>query len=128
MPFVNIHLRSGKNPDYLRAVADGIHQALVSEASVPSDDRFQVIHQHTAETMFFHPSYAGSNRTDDLIIIEVTLNAGRTVEVKRNLYRAIAQNLQNDPGVRIDDVLVSLVEVQKENWSFGRGIATYAAE
>jgi phenylpyruvate tautomerase PptA (4-oxalocrotonate tautomerase family) len=126
MPLVHIHLRAGKNSEYLRAVAEGIHHALVSEANVPADDRFQLIHQYPPETMFHHPSYAGSNRTDDLIIVEITLNAGRTLEVKKQLYAAIARNLQADPGVRTDDVLVSLIEVSKENWSFGRGLATYA--
>jgi phenylpyruvate tautomerase PptA (4-oxalocrotonate tautomerase family) len=126
MPLVHIHLRAGKNSEFLRSVAEGIHAALVAEANVPADDRFQLIHEYKAETMFHHPSYAGSNRTNDLIIVEITLNTGRTVEVKKNLYHAIARNLQQDPGVRMDDVLVSLIEVPKENWSFGRGLATYA--
>jgi 4-oxalocrotonate tautomerase len=126
MPFVKIHLRSGKSPEYLRGIADGVHAALVSEANVPADDRFQVIQQLGEGEFFFHPSYAGSNRTDDLVIIEITLNAGRTTEVKKNLYAAIARNLGSDPGLRPDDILVSLIEVQKENWSFGKGIATYA--
>lgn len=126
MPFVHIHLRAGKSADYLRAIADGVHAALVGEASVPAEDRFQVIHQYQEEEFFFHPSYAGSNRTTSLVIVEITLNVGRTTEVKKNLYRAIANNLGHDPGLRTDDVLINLVEVQKENWSFGKGLATYA--
>lgn len=126
MPFVKIYLRHGKNVQYLRAVADGVHKALVSDANVPPDDRFQVIHQLKEEEFFFHPGYAGMNRTSDLVIVQITLNAGRTTDIKKNLYAAIARNLQADPGVRPDDILVSLVEVRKDDWSFGKGVATYA--
>ena len=125
MPLVKIHLRKGKSPEYIRAVADSIHDALVAHANVPADDRFQLVNEYASEDIIAHPSYAGVSRTADLIIIEITLNAGRTLEIKKELYAGIARRLQNDPGVRPDDVLVNLVEVTKENWSFGRGIATY---
>jgi phenylpyruvate tautomerase PptA (4-oxalocrotonate tautomerase family) len=125
MPLVKIHLRKGKSPEYIRAVADGVHAALAAHANVPADDRFQLIHEYAADDIIAHPSYAGVARTADLIVIEITLNAGRTLEIKKELYAGIARRLEEDPGVRPDDVLVNLVEVVKENWSFGRGLATY---
>lgn len=125
MPLVKIHLRKGKTPEYVRSVADAVHEALVAHANVPADDRFQLIHEYAAEDIIAHPSYAGVARSADLIIIEITLNLGRTLEIKKELYAGIARRLENDPGVRPDDVLVNLVEVAKENWSFGRGLATY---
>lgn len=125
MPLVKIHLRKGKSPEYIRAVADSIHDALVAHANVPPDDRFQLVNEYASDDIIAHPSYAGVSRTADLIVIEITLNAGRTLEIKKELYAGIARRLQNDPGVRPDDVLVNLIEVTKENWSFGRGIATY---
>jgi phenylpyruvate tautomerase PptA (4-oxalocrotonate tautomerase family) len=125
MPLVKIHLRKGKSPEYIRAVADGIHEALVAHANVPADDRFQLVNEYASDDIIAHPSYAAVNRTQDLIIIEITLNAGRTLDIKKELYAGIARRLENDPGVRPDDVLVNLIEVTKENWSFGRGIATY---
>lgn len=125
MPLVKIHLRTGKSREYLRAVADGVHDALVAHANVPADDRFQILHETPAGDIIAHPSYAGVVRSDDLIIIEITLNAGRTLEIKKELYAGIVKRLERDPGVRPDDVLINLVEVTKENWSFGRGLATY---
>ena len=125
MPRVKIHLRQGKSPEYLRSVADGIHDALVAEAGVPADDRFQLICEYEHDSVIAHPAYAGVERSENLIIVEITLNAGRTLEVKKKLYASIAERLSRDPGVRPDDVLVNLVEVTKENWSFGRGVATY---
>ena len=125
MPLVNIHLRTGKSPEYRKAVADAIHDAL-AVANVPPDDRFQIIHQHAPDEMIAHPSYGGVSRSQDLIIIEITLNAGRTVEIKKALYATIVANLGKAADVRPDDVMIALTEVVKENWSFGGGKATYA--
>ena len=125
MPLVKIHLRRGKTPEYLRSVADAIHEALVSQANVPADDRFQIVCEHDDDAIIAHPSYAGANRSRDLIIIEITLNAGRTLEIKKNLYADIAARLAQAADVRPDDVLINLVEVTKETWSFAKGLATY---
>ena len=126
MPLVHISLRKGKSPEYLRSVADAVHEALVAQANVPRDDRFQIIHELDDAALIAHPSYGGVNRSKDLVIIEITLNAGRTVEIKKSLYADIAERLQDAADVRADDVMISLVEVTKENWSFGGGRATYA--
>jgi 4-oxalocrotonate tautomerase len=103
-----------------------VHQALVTTANVPPDDRFHIIEQLDGDRLIAHPSYGSVNRSDALIIVEITLNVGRTVEVKKSLYAAIASQLGTAADVRPDDVVVSLIEVAKENWSFGGGKATYA--
>ena len=126
MPLVEITLRKGRKPDLLRLVADAIHDALVAEANVPADDRFQIIHEVEPDRLIAHPSYGGVSRGDGLIVVRITLNAGRTLEVKKRLYASMADRLEKSADVRRDDLLVSLVEVTKENWSFGNGLATYA--
>ena len=126
MPLVHISLRKGKSPEYLRSVADAVHEALVAQANVPRDDRFQVIQELDDDALIAHPSYGGVNRSKDLVIIEIIFNLGRTIEIKKNLYADIAKRLQNAADVRPDDVMISVVEVVKENWSFGGGRATYA--
>ena len=99
---------------------------MVETINVPADDRFQVFTQHEPEGLVYDPKYLGIERSDDIVVIQITLNTGRTLEMKRALYRAIAENLAKDPGLRKEDVLVNLVEVPKENWSFGNGEASYA--
>lgn len=126
MPLVRITLRRGKTPEFLRDASNAIHEALVATANVPADDKFHIIEEVDRDRLIAHPSYGGVTRSDELIVIQITLNAGRTVEVKRALYADIAKRLQDALAVRPDDVLVSLVEVTKENWSFGGGRATYA--
>lgn len=97
----------------------------MAQANVPADDRFQIVFEHDDDAIIAHPSYAGADRSHDLIIIEITLNAGRTLEIKKNLYADIAARLGRAADVRPDDILINLVEVTKENWSFAKGIATY---
>jgi 4-oxalocrotonate tautomerase len=126
MPLVKLYLRRGKSAEYKQSVADAVHQALVAQANVPPDDRFQIIHELDEESLIAHPSYGGVSRSSDVIIVDITLNAGRTIEIKKNLYRDIAERLNRAVDVRPDDVVVCLVEVTKENWSFGGGRATYA--
>lgn len=126
MPLVEIILRTGKSDEYIRSVGLAVHEALVATANVPADDRFQIVHQVGDTALIAHPSYGGVNRSSDLIVIKITLNAGRTVEIKKNLYADIARRLGTAADIRPDDVMICLIEVTKENWSFGGGRATYA--
>ncbi len=126
MPLVRIDLRKGKDVAYRQKIGRAVYQAMVS-VGVPENDRFQVIGEHDADGFQFDPSYLGIARTDDLVIIQITWSEGRTVEQKKALYKAIAEGLANSPGLRPEDVFISLVEVKKENWSFGNGVAQYAA-
>jgi 4-oxalocrotonate tautomerase len=126
MPLVRIDLRQGKTPEYRRRIGDAVYRAMLETINVPEHDRFQVITEHPAEGQIYDPTYLGINRTDDIVFIQITLNAGRTLEQKKALYARIAALLAEDPGIRPEDVLVNLVECTKENWSFGNGIASYA--
>ena len=126
MPLVRISLREGKSETYRRALADGIHRAMVDAISVPPLDRFQVITEHPAESLIYDPAYLEIARGDDVVYVQITLNAGRSTEQKRALYARMAELLQASPGLRPQDLLISLVEVSRENWSFGDGQAQYA--
>jgi len=124
MPLVRISMREGKSSQYRRAIADGVHGALIEAASVPELDRFQVLTEHAPADLIYDPTYLGVTRSDDIVMIQITLNT-RTQAVKVALYKAIAERLAKDPGVRPQDVLVSLVSVLPEDWSFGDGKAQY---
>jgi len=122
MPLVRIALRRGKSHAHLTALRNGVYQAMRETFNVPENDRFILISQHDADD----PNYLSIARSDDLVIVQITCNSGRTVEQKQALYRGIAEKFSTDPGLRPEDVFVNLVEVSKENWSFGNGIAQYA--
>jgi phenylpyruvate tautomerase PptA (4-oxalocrotonate tautomerase family) len=101
---------------------------MVETINVPADDRFQIFSEHEPEALVYDRRYLGIERSDDIVVIQITLNTGRTLEQKRALYRELAEKLSRDPGLRKQDILVSLVEVPRENWSFGNGEASYAKE
>ena len=126
MPLVRVSLRQAKPAAHARLIGDAVHQAMVETIGVPPLDRFQIITEHPADGLVYDPSYLGIARTDGVIVIQITLNVGRTLEQKKALYARIAALLQERAQVRPEDVFVNLVEVAKENWSFGNGIAQYA--
>jgi 4-oxalocrotonate tautomerase len=127
MPLVRIDLRQGKTAGYRKKIGDAIYRAMMDTINVPEHDHFQVITEHPGEGLIYDPTYLGVNRTDDVVFIQITLNAGRTLEQKKELFKRIAELLTQDPGVRPEDVLINLVECAKEDWSFGNGIASYAS-
>ena len=120
-----IDLCKGKDAAYRQKVGRVVYEAMVA-IGVPENDRFQVVSEHDADNFLFDPSYLGIHRTNDLVIIQITWNEGRTVEQKKQLYKAIAYGLAKSPGIRTENVFVNLVGVKKENWSFGEGEAQYA--
>ena len=126
MPLVRISLVKGKPEGYRRKVGDAVHRALVETIGVPALDRFQLVTEHEPGDIVYDSNYLGIARSSDLVIIQITLSAGRTLEQKRALYRRIASNLGAAVGLRPEDAWVNLVETAKENWSFGNGLASYA--
>ena len=127
MPLVRISFMKGRPDDFGEKVGDVVHRSLVGTMNVPALDRFQVITEHEKKALIYDPSYLDIRRTDDVIFIQVTLNEGRTVDLKQSFYKMVAELLNKELGVRREDVFISLVEVRKENWSFGNGIAQYAS-
>jgi 4-oxalocrotonate tautomerase len=125
MPLVRISLREGKSASYRAAISEAIHCAMIETINVPADDRFQTFTEHASGRLVYDKKYLGIERSDDIVFIQITLNTDRTLDQKRALYRALAEKLARDPGLRAQDILVSLVEVPKENWSFGNGEMSY---
>jgi len=126
MPLVRIDLLKGKTPEYRAQVGQIVYGAMLDVLGVPKNDRFQVITEHDGTGLQFDRSYLDIQRSDDCILLQITLNAGRTLEAKTRFYKAVADGLHAGLKVRREDVLINLVEVQKENWSFGNGEAQYA--
>jgi phenylpyruvate tautomerase PptA (4-oxalocrotonate tautomerase family) len=126
MPLVRIDLRRGKSAEYRKTLAGIVYTAMRATIDVPENDRFLILTEHAPEELDVAETYLGSRFSGDIVFIQITLNAGRSLEKKKALYRRIADDLAAQLQIRSDDVFISLVEVAKENWSFGRGIAQYA--
>lgn len=108
-----------------RNIGEAIHQAMMELINVPAGDKFQIITRHSAEGFNLTTEYLGIRYSENLVLIQITLNQGRTVELKKAFYRRVADDLAQ-LGLRKQDVVINLVEVAKENWSFGNGEMQYA--
>lgn len=126
MPLVRIDLNKNQPRGLAKKVGDIIYQAMLEEINVPADDKFQIISHHEDEELVKPKSYMGVQYSDGIIFIQITLNQGRSVELKKKFYQRIADDCHITLGIRKEDIFIQLVEVAKENWSFGNGIAQYA--
>ncbi|PMS37249.1 tautomerase-like protein [Trinickia symbiotica] len=125
MPLARISLAAGKSAEYRQALTEGIQHALVETFNVPPDDQFMLLTEHQPGTLVYNRSYFGIERSDDFVVIQLTVSNTRSLSQKRALYKGIVERLAERPGLRKEDVFVNLVEVLPENWSFGLGDAQY---
>lgn len=126
MPLVRISLAQGKPAAVVEALSNGVHQSLMETFNVPADDLFQIITEHAAQNSLVGPStFLGITHTADLVFVQITCAEGRTVEQKKALYAAMALHLSHETGIRQEDVIISLIETKRENWSFGNGLASF---
>ncbi len=125
MPLVRIDLRVGKSAEYRKALGDGVHRAMIEALAIPPDDRFQVITEHPPEGLIYDLQYLGVRRSDNVVFVQITLSAGRKPQQKRKLFKRMAEILAESPGLKPSDLVINLVEVVWENWSFGNGEAQY---
>ncbi|SRR5713101_6095052 len=128
MPLVRISLREGTSAAHRKAIADGVHQAMIDSIAIPPDDRFQVISEYPPENLFYDPQYLGIQRSDKVVFVQITMSTGRKPAQKRALFRRIVELLAKSPGLRPQDLFVNIVEVAWENWSFGNGEAQYTKD
>lgn len=115
MPLVTIHLREGKALEHRRAIADSIHHAMMDALKIPSDDRFQLIVEHSPENMVHDWVFFGIERSDDSVFVQIVINH-RDPSQKLKMYELIVDNLAESPGIRKEDVFIGVVEVARENW------------
>jgi phenylpyruvate tautomerase PptA (4-oxalocrotonate tautomerase family) len=125
VPLVRISVLKGRDPRLLTDIGDAVYRAMTATLNVPAHDNFRVITEHEPGHLSYDPSYLQIERSDGIVIIQITLNEGRTVAMKQAFYAEVARLLE-PLGVRPPDVFINLVEVRKENWSFGHGLAQYA--
>jgi phenylpyruvate tautomerase PptA (4-oxalocrotonate tautomerase family) len=126
MPLVRIALRRGKPAAYRRAIRDGVYLAMVESFGVPERDRFILVSEHDEDDFDVSPDYMDIQRSADAIIIQITARNTRTTDQKKTFFAALVERLKADPGIRPEDVFISLIGVEKDDWSFGNGIAQYA--
>lgn len=127
MPLARISIPDSTGTQVLQSISATIYEAMINIAGVPEHDKFQIVSRHAADELVYPPDgFLGVRYSANMVFIQVTWNAGRTTEVKKAFYRAVADGIHTRTGIRTEDVIINLVEVQRENWSFGNGVMQYA--
>jgi phenylpyruvate tautomerase PptA (4-oxalocrotonate tautomerase family) len=127
MPFVRINLSRDASPEVARNISDVVYESMTAIAKVPPHDKFQVITRHAPDELIYPTEdYLGLQYTPNIVFIQVTWNTGRSTEVKKAFYRAVADGIHEKAGLRKEDVWINLVDVNREDWSFGNGDMQYA--
>jgi 4-oxalocrotonate tautomerase len=120
MPVTRIAIREGKTREYKQALMDEIYEAMRETVAIKDGDRFMAITEH-GDDEYAYGSFLGIERSEDLVQIQVFWAPGKTVDAKLAMYKKIVERLADNPGVRPEDVLISVIETAADNWSFGNG-------
>lgn len=127
MPLVRIDVAAETSTETVAAIGDVIYEAMVSIASVPEHDKFQIVHRHAADELVYPAEgYLGITYSKNIVFIQITWNEGRTIDVKKAFYKAVAEGIHERTGLRQEDIWISLLDTKRENWSFGNGDMQYA--
>jgi phenylpyruvate tautomerase PptA (4-oxalocrotonate tautomerase family) len=125
MPLVRIDIGSDARVGLANEVGEIVYRAMIEEINVPEDDRFQILTSHESNRLVYPKSYLGIEYSAGIVFIQITLNQGRSTELKKRFYQRIASDCANQLGLRQQDIFINLIEVSKENWSFGNGEMQY---
>jgi len=125
MPLVTIDLLEGRSAGEVDAISEAVHEAMVETLNVPERDRFQIIAEHSSTSLRFDRHYLDIDRDEGFVLVRITLAEGRPADIKRAFYRRLAELLLERVGLRGENLAVVLIENGREDWSFGRGQASY---
>lgn len=127
MPLARIDVAAETSPETVAAIGDVVYDAMVNAANVPEHDRFQIVNRHAKDELIYPAAgYLGVTYTPKIVFIQITWNAGRSIDVKKAFYKAVADGIHAKTGLRKEDVWISLIDVKREDWSFGNGEMQYA--
>jgi len=127
MPLARINIARSASAETVRVISDIIYDAMVNVANVPAHDKFQVVTRHSEDELIYpEEGYLGVTYTPSIVLIQITWNSGRSTEVKKAFYKAVAEGISEKTGMRKQDVWINLIDVAREDWSFGNGEMQYA--
>ena len=119
MPLVNISIQKGKPREYVKAIADGVNSAVIETMGFPDDDRYQIIHEVEDYCLEYQ------DRTEDRVMMFLIMRTGRANKAKQAFYAKCVENLAKNPGIKPENVLISIAENHDIDWSFRDGVAQF---
>ena len=124
MPLVRVDVVEGRTGEEVRALLDAIQQVMEDVFAAPPRDRYQVLTEHPSGHLVLEDTGLGIERTDRRVLVQV-VQQGRSEAQKKALYAALSRRLGEATGLRPEDLVVSVTENTREDWSFGYGRAQF---
>lgn len=121
MPFVRTNVPQNTPQSQREAIVQGIHQALVDSIGMPQDELFNLVADYRPDQFWCNRTFNGVVRSDQVVVVEITMRRGRSDAMKRALYAAIAHNLEANAQVNPADILIFMHENDYSDWSVGHG-------
>jgi phenylpyruvate tautomerase PptA (4-oxalocrotonate tautomerase family) len=121
MPFIRTLVPKGTDSVRKQAIVMGVHHALIDAIGMPKDELFNAVAEYAPGEFFYDRTFNGIARSDNLVVVELTMRRGRSDAMKRDLYARIAANLERDAQVSPRDVFIFTHENDYSDWSVGNG-------
>lgn len=124
MPLLNIHLVNGRSADERALILQVIHETMVEAFEVPVRDRYQIVHEHDADSFIMEDTGFAFERTKRRVLIHMTTRP-RSHTMKQRFYALVVDGLRTRCGIDPEDVMIFCVENSDADWSFGQGNAQF---
>jgi phenylpyruvate tautomerase PptA (4-oxalocrotonate tautomerase family) len=124
VPLVRIDIVQGRTDEEVGTLADTVQEVMEEVFAAPPRDRYQVISEHRPGRLILQDTGLGFERSDRVVLVQV-VQQGRTTAQKQALYAALAARLEDKTGLAPTDLVVSVSENTRADWSFGMGRAQF---
>ncbi|MEA5622550.1 tautomerase family protein [Nostoc sp. UHCC 0251] len=88
-----------------------IHASVIEVLNVSPEKRFHRFFPMD-KTDFYYPS----DRSENYLIIEISMFQGRSVETKKQLIRLLIKNINEKLNIPVYDIEITIFETPKYNW------------
>jgi hypothetical protein len=124
MPLLRFDIIEGRSDSEINKLLNASHEAILEAFEVPSRDRYQIVNEHKPSRMIVEDAGLGINRSKDVVLLQVA-SRPRSKEQKINFFRILADKLEKTCGLSSNDLVVTFLINQDEDWSFGMGRAQF---
>jgi hypothetical protein len=124
MPLLRFDLIQGRTDKEIKMLLDGAHRAVLAAFEVPERDRYQIVTEHAPSRMIVEDTGLDIPRTEKVVVVQV-ISRKRKKKQKEAFYRLLCEELEKSCAIAASDVIVSFVENDDEDWSFGLGKAQF---
>lgn len=122
MAIVRIDYSTSRAPAFGKTIATIVDRVMAEVLSVPARENFIVCQAHDTDMLLHDPENVPQDRLCKIVFIQITLNTGRTDELKEKFFSVLTNRIAAETGELPENVFINLVEVARTNWSFGRPV------